>query len=241
MAARRNRRTGELTKTDAFWRLLDTLDRYHPLSAALDNRARLIRANQIDSNIATEAIAIFDAVAEEFNMDITLLGHPSLSGIASGRGDFGSVGWANAGRLRAYLKHADDDWRPGMPDDGKRLLQMMKFSHGPLDKPIALEWKDGRFYTEPIKGDADIGRQDKGDRVFLKLLARAESEKVDVTNNPASTTLYAPKLFFNNKSGREGLSKPELARAMSSLLEKGAGRGGRYPQTGAAHDRPPDR
>ncbi len=99
---------------------------------------------------------------------------------------------------------------------------MMKFSHGPLDKPIALEWKDGRFYTEPIKGDADIGRQDKGERVFLKLLARAESEKVDVTNNPASTTLYAPKLFFNNKSGREGLSKPELARAMSSLLEKGA-------------------
>lgn len=214
-------REGTLRVTDEFRRLEDTLDVIRPLSLVIDNRARVIRGNHNDQGIAVEAIATLDRLARQFDMSVTLIGHPSSAGMVSGRGDFGSVGWSNAGRLRSYLKRADDEWQHGKPDDGKRILVPMKTSHGPLPDQISMEWRAGRWFVEPPRADDGIGRADKAERVFLKLLDRAIAEKLDPTNDAAAVKRYAPAVFFR-RPDREGVNLREFEKAMAGLLERRA-------------------
>ena len=151
-------------------------------------------------------------------MSVSLLGHPSLSGMSSGRGDSGSVAWSNAGRIRSYLRHAQDDWQVGQPDNGKRILSSMKRSHGERDLELPLEWRDGRFYCDyqPPKADDGIGRQDKAERVFLALLRIHNNQNINVSVSVNSGS-YAPKLFAAH-SGRERLVRRDFVRAMEALL-----------------------
>ncbi|MDQ6434567.1 AAA family ATPase [Mesorhizobium sp. LHD-90] len=217
------RRTGAMMATPLFDQVRKVLDDLKPVSCIFDNRMRLIRANQNSTDVAVDAVSAFDRLALEYEMDITLIGHPSLSGMNSGTGNSGTVAWVNTGRFMSYLRLPDEESTPGTTDDGRRLWQFMKNNFGRRPDPVELIWDNGRFRCEKPPGGfgPQFGAADRAERVFMTLLRKAIGDKVYVTNNPVSARLYAPSYFFAQKVGREGVTRPQMEKAMHELLARG--------------------
>src|SRR5262245_65723457 len=87
------------------------------------------------------------ALALAADGSVTVLCHPSLSGIASGRGYSGSTAWEGAFRFRQYLKASQDD-DGNQVDDDLRELHFMKNQYGALDERIILRYRNGLFLPE---------------------------------------------------------------------------------------------
>jgi RecA-family ATPase len=207
--------------TTPLWeRLKLTVGAIKPVVLIIDNRARIFAGNQNDTVLATSAITELDCLGYDNKCAVILLSHPSLSGLSSGRGDSGSVAWANAGRSRSFMAHPD--WRdrePGAEDDGKRILTNMKANYTKAGKFVEFVWEGGRFKCtyQPPKIDAGIGVQDKAERVFMSLLRWHLDKHKEVSPNPHATGKYAPKVFAKH-SMREGLSITWFEKAMEALL-----------------------
>jgi hypothetical protein len=169
-----------------------------------------------------------DGLAFDNHCAVELLSHVSLSQISSGRGDSGSVAWANAGRARCFFRHPDED-QNGAEDDGKRILVSMKSNYAKPGKQVDFRWDEvGHYFRctwqpEPApKADDGIGAQDKAERVFLKLLNIAIGRELQVTNDPAAAKRYAPFVFGNMPAAtRENLTPNTFRNAMAGLFDQG--------------------
>lgn len=213
-------RDRKFATTPTWDELKATVAAIKPIVTMVDNRARIFAGNQNDTVMATSAVTELDSLGYENQTAVLLLSHPSLSGMASGRGDSGSVAWANAGRSRSFLAHPD--WRdrePDAEDDGRRILTNMKANYGKPGKFVEFVWKNGYLNCtyEPPKADAGIGVLSKAQRVFLFLLRWHVERNKEVSPNPHSTGKYAPKVFAKH-SQREGLSIVWFEKAMEALL-----------------------
>lgn len=141
--------------------------------------------------------------------------HPSVSGMADGRGSSGSTGWPAAVRSHLYfgrLKEEDAD-----PD--VRTLSNMKANYAQEGAGgIEVRWEAGAFKA--------VGRMDRirqsadAEAVFLELL-RVWTEAGDYVNAKGSTS-YAPSVFADAPQAKAArLTKKHLKDAMNRLIASG--------------------
>ncbi|MGG7580637.1 AAA family ATPase [Rhizobium sp. Nf11,1] len=211
-------RKGRLSVTSLFKRLELTLASFQPQVSVLDNLADVFGGNEISRSQAKQFIGMLRGLAIRFDCYILVLGHPSISGLNSGSGTSGSTAWSNSVRSRLYLYRPDDEGA----DEKARVLEIMKANYGPRGNPINLKWDMGRFICtdKPQRAGSDIGKADRAERVFMKLMVIFQERGIDVSANPKSGGSYAPTLFFTD--AREGLTKPQLVKAMHGLIDKRA-------------------
>lgn len=175
-----------------------------------------------DENAKSEVrgfITLLRKLAVETGAAVVLLAHPSLSGMASGRGASGNVAWVNSVRSLLYLtRPTGEDGRVLDPD--LRNLEQLKSNHSKVGASFRLRYKDGAFKAdgEAISSLDRMAADAKADRLFLDVLAQFERQGRNVSASPGPT--FAPAIMAKNPDG-EGMSKAALNRAMDRLLTAG--------------------
>jgi RecA-family ATPase len=86
---------------------------------------------------------------------VTILSHPSLSGINSGSGISGSTAWHGAFRFRQYLTSTKPE-AGEQPDNDLRQLEFKKNQYGPIGETIVLRYQNGLFL--PLPGAASLDK-----------------------------------------------------------------------------------
>ncbi|MRG55698.1 AAA family ATPase [Phyllobacterium sp. SYP-B3895] len=137
-------KAGRMQATKLYQALVQQLEHELPTLLILDNLADIFSGNENSRPLAKQFIGMLRHLAIEFNCVVLILGHPSLSGLASGSGTSGSTAWNNSVRARLYL-HTVKDGNGVEVDETVRLLEVMKSNYSAKGLPIGLQWKDGRF------------------------------------------------------------------------------------------------
>jgi RecA-family ATPase len=113
----------------------------------LDSLYNFFGGNENNRPQANQFINAVSGIAQDIDGAVLLLGHPSMSGIASGSGSSGSTAWHNSVRSRLYLHHRK--LKPGEDGDrfgnGPLVLKSMKSNYGAQPAEIELERHGARF------------------------------------------------------------------------------------------------
>jgi hypothetical protein len=135
-------KNGLLVPTPFFHQMEASVAAVGPQLLILDNQADVFTGNENNRSLAKHFIGLLRGLCLRHECSVLLLGHPSLSGMASGSGMSGSTAWSNSVRSRLYL-HAPD--ANDSDDKNVRILEVMKANYGPTGQRIELKWLAGRF------------------------------------------------------------------------------------------------
>jgi|SoiMethySBSTD1v2_1073268.scaffolds.fasta_scaffold06533_4 RecA-family ATPase len=190
-----------------------------PALVIYDPLADLFGGNEIVRTQARQFVTMLRGLALETDSTALLLGHPSLSGMASGSGSSGSTAWSNSVRSRLYLDRLRE--KDHEPDPDARVLRTMKANYGPTGGEIRLRWRDGVFVVVGGEGDqapVPSAKQLAAESAFLGLLSTYEDtgRRVSAQRSPS----FAPTVFAGDERGKD-IGRKALEAAMNRLLEAG--------------------
>jgi RecA-family ATPase len=146
---------------------------------------------------------------------VTVLSHPSLSGIASGSGISGSTAWHGAFRFRQYLTGVKAE-SGEQPDNDLRQFEFKKNQYGPTAETIVLRYQRGLFLPVPATGSLEkLAADQAADQLFLKLMDRFQQQGRNVSERKTAPN-YAPSMFITDPDGKG--KRKELTDAMARLF-----------------------
>ena len=122
-----NGKSGRVQVTDLYRQLYEAAGDIKPKNISIDTLTRAFAGNEIDRVQVYGFCMHMQALAMVAGGSVTVLSHPSLSGINSGSGISGSTAWHGAFRFRQYLtsvKPEDGE----QPDSDLRQLEFKKIS-----------------------------------------------------------------------------------------------------------------
>jgi RecA-family ATPase len=225
-------RSGKIEPTPLYKQILEAADDIKPVSIGLALSANMYAGSEIDRSQVQQFISLLNRLAIVCNGSVTLIAHPSLTGISSDTGLSGNTQWHNAVRARFYLKGIKPD-ADEQPDSDLRELVFKKNQYGPVSESIVLRYRDGLFLPIPgVGGDfLDRAAQElRADEVFVALLRRFTAESRIVTDKTGRA--YAPALFAREDEAKGvRLTNKAFEAAMRRLFKTGriwnAPRGGK--------------
>src|SRR5262245_40274367 len=128
-------KSGKVEVTSLYRQLYEAAGDIKPKNMSIDTLSRAFAGNEID-RVEVYAFAMhMQALAMVATGSVTVLSHPSLSGIASGSGISGSTAWHGAFRFRQYLRGVKPD-NGEQPDNDLRQLEFKKNQYGPTAEAI---------------------------------------------------------------------------------------------------------
>jgi RecA-family ATPase len=211
------KKSGKIETTALYQQLYEAAGDIRPKNISIDTLSHAFAGNEIDRAQVYGFMRHMQTLAMVARGSVTVLSHPSLSGIQSGSGLSGSTAWHGAARFRMYLTgvKADDGEQP---DSDLRQLEFRKNQYGPLGETIVLRYQDGLFLPLPGVASIDKAAQEaRADDVFLTLLRRFTNQNRNVGDKKG--TNYAPALFAKEEEAkRAGLGNSHLEAAMRRLF-----------------------
>jgi archaellum biogenesis ATPase FlaH len=126
-------------------------------------------------------IARLNAFAVKTRAAVLLLAHPSVSGVASGRGQSGSTAWVNSARSHLYFEFAATN-RPDTDapvDPAERVLSRKKANYSRKGDSLEMIWRDGAFAPGPEGGErraSGVKRLTQPQQLCLDALSQALRE-----------------------------------------------------------------
>jgi RecA-family ATPase len=211
-------KSGKVETTALYKQIYEAAGDIKPKNISVDTLSRAFAGSEID-RVQVYAFAMhMQALAAVANGSVTVLSHPSLSGINSGSGISGSTAWHGAFRFRQYLTGVKTE-SGAHPDPDLRELQFLKNQYGRRADTIMLRYQCGLFLPLPGVASLDKLAQDaRADDVFLELLRRFTREGRNAGDK--SGTSFAPALFAKQEEAqRAGLTKKSLEAAMDRLFK----------------------
>jgi RecA-family ATPase len=214
------RKSGKVETTALYQQLLGAAGDVKPKNISIDTLSRAFAGNEIDRVQVYGFASHMQALAMVAGGSVTVLSHPSLSGIASGSGISGSTAWHGAFRFRQYLKGTRADGGE-QPDSDLRELEFKKNQYGPTAETVVLRYQRGLFLPEAGMSSLDkLAREAKADEIFLDLLRRFTIENRYVSERKSPT--YAPAIFGREEAAKKaGANGMALADAMRRLFSAG--------------------
>src|SRR5262245_8140059 len=211
-------KSGRVEVTELYRSLYEEAGDIKPKNISIDTLSRAFAGNEID-RVQVYAFAMhLQALAQVANGSVTVLSHPSLSGISSGSGLSGSTAWHGAFRFRQYLTSPKED-KGEQPDSDLRQLEFKKNQYGPKSESIVLRYQHGLFLPEGGMSSLDkVAREQKADEAFLHHLKRLSDQNQDLGPNPSARN-YGPTVIAQAIKGI-GIRKPDLEAAMQRLLDQ---------------------
>lgn len=111
-------------------------------------------------------------LAQDFNLCVLFLAHPSAAGIASGTGTSGSTAWEGSVRSRLYLaRPVDDKGHPDLESD-ERILSLPKANYARAGAELRLKYQDG--WLAPVALPGELAAQERAERCRAAFLDLAE-------------------------------------------------------------------
>jgi RecA-family ATPase len=211
-------KSGRVETTALYKQLYEAAGDIKPKNISIDTLSRAFAGNEIDRVQVYGFAMHMQAMAMVAAGAVTILSHPSLSGINSGSGISGSTAWHGAFRFRQYLKGvktADGE----QPDNDLRELEFKKNQYGPTAETIVLRYQRGLFLPLPGVTSLDKAAQEaKAEEIFLGLLRRFTAANRNVSDK--SGTSYAPAFFVQeDEAKRAALTSKALEGAMRRLFK----------------------
>jgi RecA-family ATPase len=211
-------RSGKVETTILYKRIYEAAGDIKPKNISIDTLSRAFAGNEIDRSQVYGFASHMQALAMVASGSVTVLSHPSLTGISSGSGISGSTAWHGAFRFRQYLKGTKPEGGE-QPDGDLRELQFKKNQYGPTGETIVLRYQRGLFLPEA--GMSSLERAEREamvDDALLSIGKRLQSRGQELS--PAQTShSYAPTIIAKQPEAR-GIKKSELAAALERLLER---------------------
>jgi RecA-family ATPase len=212
--------SGQLVKTSFYDEVVEIVKEIRPVLLVLDTLADIFAGNEIIRAQVRAFINMLRKIAIAYKLAVLVLAHPSMAGLASGKGTSGSTAWSNSVRSRLYLDRVYDD-QGHEPDTDLRVLRSMKMNYGAVGNEIHMRYRQGVFVpvTTSMGGGDPLVASAKADKVFIELLTKyaAQNRYVSISEGKS----YAPHVFKAD-AAKEGVNKVALKAAMERLLEKGA-------------------
>lgn len=208
---------GLLKPTELFGRLRASVALLRPTLLVLDTLADIFGGDEIKKLHARSFTSLLRGLALEFGITVVLLYHPSLTGMASGTGTSGNVGWGNSVRSRLYLNRILDA-SGGERDANARVLIVKKANRSAAGLEIPLRWAGGLFRREGSVVAAH-DPSNEADRLFLQILASREREDRPVSHKQSAHN-YAPRIFAGHPDA-ERMSVSHFEQAMERLFKQG--------------------
>jgi RecA-family ATPase len=214
-----NPRSGKVETTALYDQIYEAAGDIKPKNVSIDTLSRAFLGNEIDRGQVYAFASHMQALAMVASGAVTVLSHPSLSGIASGSGISGSTAWHGAFRFRQYLRGASSE--PGeQPDGDLRELVFKKNQYGPTGETIVLRYQCGLFLPEHgLSGLDKIAREATVEDALISIGKKLAQRGQDLS--PAQTShAYAPSVISKEPEAK-GIKKAELIAAMDRLLKGG--------------------
>jgi RecA-family ATPase len=209
---------GKVEPTALYWQIYEAAADIKPKNISIDTLSRAFAGNEIDRVQVYAFACHLQALAMVAGGSVTVLSHPSLTGIASGSGISGSTAWHGAFRFRQYLKGIKPD-ASEQPDDDVRELEFKKNQYGPKGESVVVRYQRGLFL--PVVGTSNLERaaaEQRADQTFLELLDRFTDQGRNTCEKPSANN-YAPALFAKEKEAREcAIRKADFEAAMRRLF-----------------------
>lgn len=204
--------SGGLQQTELMKNISAKIAHAKPKLVVIDTLADVFPADENQRSLARQFIGFFRKPAVEHNCAIVVLAHPSLSGIASGRGASGNTGWSNSVRSRLYLERTEGD------HSNYRKLYLKKVNYSQSGKEIDLVWERGCFQHAVNRG-VEVSRHETiVEDLFLKLLEDFTMNGIGVNSRSGSS--YAPSKFSKHPDA-QGVTKAAFKNAMDRLFSRG--------------------
>jgi RecA-family ATPase len=214
-----NGKSGKVETTALYRQLYEAAGDIKPKNISIDTLSRAFAGNEIDRIQVYTFAMHMQALAMVAGGSVTVLSHPSLTGMNSGSGISGSTAWHGAFRFRMYLTSIKPE-SGEQPDGDLRELQFLKNQYGPKSDAIAVRYQRGLFLPEHGMASLDkLAREQKVDEVFLALMARMDSEGRNVSDIPQARN-YAATVFPKEREAK-GMRKADFESAMRRLFEAG--------------------
>lgn len=207
-------RTGILTPSPLWYKILDKIQAERPRVVILDTLADLYPGNENDRAQARQFIGQLRKAAVDHGTTIVLLSHPSLSGMASGSGTSGNTAWNNSVRSRLYMQRVKEDGYEA--DKSLRKLTVMKSNYGETGTEILMNYDEGFFVAKKVEDSLDKQAiEAKAERVFLQLLD--QFTKAGMFLSPAPSAQNGAAVKFASSSDHQGITKKQFRAAQDRL------------------------
>lgn len=162
-------------------------------------------------------------LALQINGAVVLCAHPSVAGMATGRGDGGNTAWNNSVRSRLYLHRPEPDKDQPQLDTNIRLLSRKKSNYSATNDELSLLWQNGVFIAFGATGSPGdaltrTNREKAVEEAFLKAMDEMEAQGRTLSSAKTSGN-YAPKVLFKSPIC-QGFGKKELEDAMERLFNR---------------------
>jgi RecA-family ATPase len=212
-------KNGKVVPTKFYERLLEAASDVKPVQIVVAPAAMVFAGNENDRVQVQQFVGLLTRIAIRTGGSVTLISHPSLTGLSTGTGISGTTQWHNAFRARMVVNGVEDD---NGVDSGLRRLEFLKNQYGPLGENIVLQWQNGMFLPVPEETDFEkASKEAKADRAFLEIARKMQSRGQTMSPNKTARN-YAPTLIFGELPAGDKLTKADLANAMNRLLDRNA-------------------
>lgn len=213
-------KSGRVEPTPLYRQLYEAAGDLKPKNISIDTLSRAFAGSEIDRVQVYAFAQHMQALAMVAGGSVTILSHPSLSGINSGTGISGSTAWHGAFRFRQYLTGVKAE-SGEQPETDLRQLEFKKNQYGPIGETIVLKYQNGLFLPVPSAGSLErAAAESKEDDVFLELMRRFAREKRNVSDKISPT--YAPTTFAQESEAKSAkVGAKQLEAAMRRLFAAG--------------------
>lgn len=200
-----------------FWhQLAELVGDLGPKLLIVDTAADTFAGNEMHRGQVRQFIqGALTHLAVQFDCAVMLCAHPSMAGIASGKGSGGSTAWENTMRSRLYM--TEDEIT------GLRTLSRVKSNYAPKNEAVEFYWHEGGFIPA-VEADFELTIDQIAQRDFLAILDRLTEQQNYPSASPNSQS-YAPKMFTKYASNIRGkyqtIGQAAYEKAMHQLLEDG--------------------
>ena len=210
-----NRRSGLIEPTALYQQILEQAGDIKPKNIIIASAANVYAGSEIDRSQVTQFVGLLTKICKITNGSVTLISHPSLTGITNDSGISGSTQWHNAVRSRMWLRGVKNG---EAPDSDVRQLDFKKNQYGKVQDPITLRWKNGLYLPEASGASYEkMARDSAVEHVALTLVKRFWAG--GRTASPHKSSAYAPKQFAEQDEAKMAkASSEELRRALDRLF-----------------------
>lgn len=206
-----------LQATKLFEVLKGRLKSLRPRLLILDNLADIFGGDENARGLARQFVSLIRGLAIDLDCTVMMLSHPSLSGMASGRGASGSTAWVNSVRSWLYLERVRGDDGAEVDED-IRSLKTTKANYGRTGGQITVRWQNGVFAHAEEATEIWIEKaaaMAKAEAIFIELLRAYENQGRHVSDKKGPN--YAPAIFAAEERAK-GFTSNALMDAMNRLF-----------------------
>jgi RecA-family ATPase len=210
-------RSGKIEPTPIYMQLLEAAADIKPKMIGIASAANIFTGNENDRAQVQQFVNLLTRLAITAGGAVTLISHPSLTGINTNSGLSGTTAWHSAVRARLYMKSIQPE-AGEQSDTNLREIVFKKNQYGPVQDSIVVRWKEGLFL--PVPGMTSLDRathEHEADQLFLQLLDR-HTQQCQYTSNKAKSNNYAPTVFAKEPEARRRFRKEDFEGAMRRLF-----------------------